>query len=151
MIHALISGALFRSPEQRTAKTGKPFVTATVKIKDGESSIFVKIFAFSESVQAELLRLSDGDAVAVQGSLKIEQYIAVAGATKVSLSIVAEQILAVKQEPKKRAAKTPAPPLIPAPNRRASAAIGPAPKTSPPTTFRFKGRADAGSSSIPPQ
>ncbi len=30
----LVSGTLFREPEQRTSKAGKPFVTATLKAKD---------------------------------------------------------------------------------------------------------------------
>jgi single-stranded DNA-binding protein len=110
MIFALITGILYRAPELRTAKTGRQFVTATLRGKEGESSQFLRITAFSESVQAELLRLQDGDALSVQGALKIETYIAVTGATKVSLSIVGEQILPLKQEPKKRATKKPAPP-----------------------------------------
>jgi hypothetical protein len=36
--HALITGTLFRAPEQRTAKSGKPFVAATLKVKDGEAT-----------------------------------------------------------------------------------------------------------------
>jgi hypothetical protein len=51
------------------------------------------------------MRLSDGDALSAQGKLTIETYIAVTGATKVSLSIVAEQILPLRAPPKKREAK----------------------------------------------
>jgi hypothetical protein len=36
--HVLITGTLFRAPEQRTSKNGKPFVTATLKAKDGDPS-----------------------------------------------------------------------------------------------------------------
>ena len=36
--YALISGQLFRAPEQRTSKAGKPFVTATIRAKDGDAS-----------------------------------------------------------------------------------------------------------------
>jgi hypothetical protein len=32
--HVLISGVLFREPEQRTSKAGKPFVTTTIRAKD---------------------------------------------------------------------------------------------------------------------
>ena len=31
--HVLITGALFRAPEQRTSKAGKPFWTATIKAR----------------------------------------------------------------------------------------------------------------------
>jgi single-stranded DNA-binding protein len=72
--HVLISGTLFREPEQRTSKAGKPFTTATLKAKDGETAQWWKVLAFSESVQAELMRLTDGDALSVQGGLKAETY-----------------------------------------------------------------------------
>ena len=57
MIFALVTGVLFRAPEQRTSKAGKPFVTATIRAKDGEASQWWKVAAFSESAQAELMRL----------------------------------------------------------------------------------------------
>ena len=34
---AIVTGALFRAPEQRTSKAGKPFVTATIRAKDGDA------------------------------------------------------------------------------------------------------------------
>jgi hypothetical protein len=37
--HVLITGTLFRAPEQRTSKAGKPFVTATLKAKDGDEPV----------------------------------------------------------------------------------------------------------------
>jgi hypothetical protein len=61
MITALISGSLFRNPECRTSKSGKVFATATLRINDGDGSQYVHVVAFSESAQAELLRLKDGD------------------------------------------------------------------------------------------
>jgi hypothetical protein len=64
---AIVTGSLFRAPEQRTSKAGKPFVTATIRAKDGDASQFWRITAFSESAQAELMRLGEGDALAVQG------------------------------------------------------------------------------------
>jgi single-stranded DNA-binding protein len=110
VIAALISGSLYRAPEQRIAKSGRPFVTAKVKVRDGESLLFVRATAFSESVGAELLRLQDGDAVAVQGPLRIETYVGADSTTKISLSVTAENVLGLRQAPKKRAAKTSAAP-----------------------------------------
>ena len=72
--HVLISGTLFREPEQRTSKAGKPFVTATIRAKDGDSWQWWKVLAFQECAQAELMRLTDGDALSVQGVLKAETY-----------------------------------------------------------------------------
>jgi Single-strand binding protein family len=102
-IHALVQGTLFRTPEERIAKSGRPYVVATVKVKDGDAFQFVRATAFSESARAELLRLQDNDTVAVQGPLKVEQYISAAdGKTKIGLSIVADQILPLRQPPKQR-------------------------------------------------
>jgi single-stranded DNA-binding protein len=94
-------GTLFRPPEQRTSKNGNPFVTATLKAKDGDALQWWKVIAFSESVQTELMRLGDGDALSVQGALKVETY-EKDGATKLSLSVVADHVLAQRQPPKPR-------------------------------------------------
>jgi hypothetical protein len=59
------------------------------------------VLAFSESVQAELMRLTDGDALSVQGALKAETY-EKDGATKLSLSVVADHVLALRKPPKAR-------------------------------------------------
>jgi single-stranded DNA-binding protein len=101
---ALVTGVFFRAPEQRTSKAGKPFVTATIRVKDGDASQFWRITAFSESAQAELMRLGEGDALAVQGSFRAELYQPEGGEPKVSLSIIADRVLALRQPPKERKA-----------------------------------------------
>ena len=106
--HALVSGVLFRQPESRTSKNGKPFVTATLKVKAGADFIdWWKILVFSESLGAELMALRDGDALSAQGALKVENYER-NGETKLSLTVFADAILALKQAPKQRE-KKPAP------------------------------------------
>jgi single-stranded DNA-binding protein len=89
--HALITGTLFRPPE-----SGKQFVTATLKAKNGDESQWWKVLAFSESIQAELLRLQDGDAISVQGAFKVELY-EKDGEKRFSLSIIADNVLALLQ------------------------------------------------------
>jgi single-stranded DNA-binding protein len=100
--YALVTGTLFRSPEQRTSKAGKPYVTATIKAKDGDAFQFWRMTAFSDSAQAELMRLTDGDAVSVQGALKAEIYEKAGGETRLSLSVIAEHVLALHQPWKPR-------------------------------------------------
>jgi single-stranded DNA-binding protein len=112
MIAALIKGTLWRAPEQRTSKAGKQLVSATVRAKDGDGSQFVRIVGFSGTAQAELLRLQDGDAVAVQGPLKAETYTANDGSTKVSLNLIADHVLALRQPPKERKSKPPEAPDV---------------------------------------
>src|ERR1700730_246338 len=109
--HVLVAATVFREPEQRTSQAGKNFVTATVRTKDGEASQFWRLVAFSESAQAELTRLTDGDALSVQGALKIETY-EKDGQTKLSLSVVADHVLALsppkERKPRQEAAAAPA-------------------------------------------
>jgi hypothetical protein len=45
--HILVSGSLFRAPERTTSKAGRRFVSATIKVRDGEQTIFWRIVAFS--------------------------------------------------------------------------------------------------------
>jgi hypothetical protein len=40
--HVLVTGTLFRPPEQRTSKAGKPFVTATVRAKTVATQEYAK-------------------------------------------------------------------------------------------------------------
>jgi single-stranded DNA-binding protein len=101
---AVVTGSLFKTPEKRTSKAGKPFVTATIRAKDGDASQWWRVTAFSEGVQTELMRLADGDAVSVQGSFKAELYQPDGGEPKVSLSIIADRVLALRQPPKERKA-----------------------------------------------
>ncbi|MFZ0494975.1 MAG: single-stranded DNA-binding protein [Methylocella sp.] len=94
--HALMPGQLFREPERRTSKTGKPFVTAARDAKDGEAFQFWNVVAFQENIQAGLMWLTGGDALSVQGAFKVGTY-EKDGATRLSLSIVADRVLALRQ------------------------------------------------------
>ena len=104
---ALISGALSRAPELRTAKIdGKPFfATATIKVAADNAVDFWSVLAFSESAQAELLRLGEGDKVSLQGSLKLEVYISRDGEHEISRTLFADHVLALRQPPRERKPK----------------------------------------------
>jgi single-stranded DNA-binding protein len=103
--YALITGVIFRAPIQRTAKTGKPFTSCTVKAgsDDGGGGDFWSVLSFSESSQLELLRLEAGDAVSVRGKMKIETYVANDGTTKISRSIFADAALGLRPAPRTKA------------------------------------------------
>jgi single-stranded DNA-binding protein len=103
---ALITGALFRAPELKTAKTGKPYVTATIKVGAVDNSAdFWSVLAFSESAQDELMRLGEGDRVSVQGTFKVEPYTARDGQTRINRTVFADYILALRQPPRERKPK----------------------------------------------
>jgi single-stranded DNA-binding protein len=110
MTYALVTGTLLRAPEQRTSKSGKPFATGTLIAKDSEAAQWWRVTAFSENAQAELLRLREGEAVSVQGPLKVETY-EKDGETKIALSIIANNVLPLRQPrektpPRERCAAT---------------------------------------------
>jgi hypothetical protein len=139
MIAALISGALYKAPEQRTSKSGSKFVTATVRIKDGDGSQYVRVVAFSESAQAELLRLKDGDCFSAQGQFKAEIYAKDGGEPKLSLSIIADQILALRQPAKQRKEQAPEPRPEDTRSRQARCAGSWAPGSGPNDDIPFGG------------
>lgn len=105
--HGLIQGSLFRSTERKTAKSGREFVKGTLKVggREGEGSVFWSIICFSEVAADELMHLSDGDIISVQGALKVEMYKPDAGEPKISHTIFADQVLALKQPKKARELK----------------------------------------------
>jgi single-stranded DNA-binding protein len=104
VIAALVHGTLHRAAESRMSKAGKPYVMATLSVKEGEVRQFVQCFAFGDTAQAELLRLSEGEALAVQGALKAEVYTPAGGEPRVSLSIFSDNVLALRQPPRERKA-----------------------------------------------
>jgi single-stranded DNA-binding protein len=105
MIESLISGKLHGNPQQRISKTGKPFVTAKMRVSTGEEQAqFVNVTAFSDSVQGALLALGEGDAVAVAGTMSIKTWVNREGATVPDVSIIAAQVLSVYHLKRKRQA-----------------------------------------------
>lgn len=62
MIDALIQG---RQPQQSTGASGKPFVMAKVHTPTTNGdAVFVNVICFSQTAQAALLALGNGDAIA---------------------------------------------------------------------------------------
>ena len=107
MIDALIAGKLHSNPQQRTAKTGKPFTTAKViaATSKGET-LFVNVLAFSDSAQAALLALGAGDSVAVSGSADPTAWQDKDGNTRTGLDMIAAQVLTSYHVDKRRRAVT---------------------------------------------
>ena len=107
MIEALISGKLLGQPSEKMAKTGKPFVTAKVRVHAGEADVFVNVIAFSESACAALLALESGDAVSLAGSLTPKAWTDREGVVRPALDLVASQVLTAYHVARKRKAVEP--------------------------------------------
>jgi hypothetical protein len=102
----LITGAMFRAPEQKTSKSGKTYVKATIKAKAADNSFeFWNLLCFSEAASAELLRLQDGDRLSVQGALKLEIY-----EGRIQRTVFVNAVLALRQPPKAKKSTAKAPP-----------------------------------------
>lgn len=108
--HILLTGVLHRAPESRTSRNGNSYVMATIRTKDGEVVQFWRMFVFSESAQAEAMRLREGDALSLQGVPKFELYRPENGETRLSLSVTADVVTALRAAPKERKPKAAAPP-----------------------------------------
>jgi len=102
-IEALILGKLHQHAEQRTSKTGRPYVTAKVRASAGDGeSLFVNVIAFSDTAGAALLALDAGDSLALGGTLKPGAWIDREGTARPSVDMVATQVLTVYGLKKKR-------------------------------------------------
>lgn len=131
MIEAMISGKLQGQPEQRTAKTGRTFVTARMRVAAGaEETHFVRVTAFSDSACTALLALGDGDALAAAGTLKVGVWTPAGGEARPNLDMVAAQVLTVYHLERRRKAMQPGDDEAPR-QRAAAPAARPARRPAP--------------------
>jgi single-stranded DNA-binding protein len=69
----IVTGTLHRDPVLRTAKSGKS-LRRLLSGQDVVKTLFGQILQFDESAQAGLMRLKAGEAVSVQGALKVSVF-----------------------------------------------------------------------------
>jgi len=105
--YVLITGALSKTVEKRSSKNGNPFALANIRVKDGDSHVYWRVFAFNEQAIAELAELSEGDAVSLSGAMKADIYQSDGKPPRVSLTLMADKVLALKPKPKAYRAKKP--------------------------------------------
>ena len=103
-VSVMVTGSLWRGPAQKTSKAGKPFVAATVKVAADNEAQFWTALAFGETTQADLMRLAEGEKLAVQGALKIEAKIQ-DGAVKIYRTVFVDAVLSLKPAPRERKPK----------------------------------------------
>ncbi len=103
MITMLISGKLFKKPEELTStKSNKTYVKCQIIEGQGDESTFCNIVAFSDHVKTALLALSAGETISVSGEAKVEAYTDKHSKPKASISLTAQEILTVHHAKKKR-------------------------------------------------
>lgn len=110
MIDGLICGRLHGTPVQRIGSSGKPFVVAKVRIPVDGDSLFASVICFDETVGAQLMGLSNGDAVTLSGELKPKVWIPASGAPKVAIDLICHGVMTIYHTQRKRQAMQPAKP-----------------------------------------
>jgi hypothetical protein len=96
---ALISGRIYRDPERKVSKAGKPFVVAKLREGAGDAAVWWSIIAFADEVREDLLGLKDGDAAAVNGPFTVTTFER-HGEIRLSHSIVAERLITARHSKK---------------------------------------------------
>ncbi|MCA8422053.1 single-stranded DNA-binding protein [Burkholderia seminalis] len=105
MLDALASGKLYGKPGERTGPSGRPFVTAKMRVSVGDGDThFVNVIAFDERAKTALLALDDGDCVALAGTLTPKVWTDRNGDAKPALDMVAHVVLTAYHVKRKRAA-----------------------------------------------
>jgi hypothetical protein len=97
----LVSGRLWRDPESKVTKAGKPYATGTIRDIAGNETFWWKLLCFSESGIEELLSLRDGDGIAASGSFKAEPFEGKDG-PRVGFTIFADRVISAKKQKRER-------------------------------------------------
>jgi single-stranded DNA-binding protein len=105
MIDGLVSGKLYGTATIRTGQSGKSFVTCKVRAAvDAGESLFVNVISFSTTAGNVLLKLADGDSVALTGTLTPKAWTDKHGDAKPGLDMVVHAVLTAYHVKRKRAA-----------------------------------------------
>ncbi len=123
-VAVLISGTIFKEPQQRTAQSGKRYVVTTLKAAaaDNTTSDFWSVLAFGDTAGNELMRLAIGERVTLQGAMKLEVF-EKDGHARISKTIFVDHAMALRQPPKERKPK--AAPTAPSSQGQASTTTDP--------------------------
>jgi single-stranded DNA-binding protein len=105
MIDAVIAGRLYRKPSEHTAKNGRRFITAKVRVstRDG-GAIFVNVICFEEAAAGAPLALADGDSVALSGEATPSVWTAKDGTARAVLDLLAHAVISPFSVTRKRRA-----------------------------------------------
>ena len=99
---AIVSGVIFKAPQTKTTKAGKPYAIATIREGTGERVRWWKAVVFNEFAIEEILRLGDDGPIAVSGEFDCELYAPPGGESRLSWKITADAVLSAKAKPKQR-------------------------------------------------
>lgn len=95
MIDGLINGKIYGTPAKRLSKTGNTFATCKIRIPTGSEGggVFGNVIAFDNQAVKTLLALTDGDSVALSGTVTVSAYLDKTGEPKPSVDITAQNVM----------------------------------------------------------
>ena len=94
---AIVAGALFKAPASKVSKAGKPYALVTIREGKGDAARWWKAFVFGDDAMAQVLRLGDGDSIAVAGEFDCHTYEADGGEVRLSWSIMVDGVLSARK------------------------------------------------------
>lgn len=110
MIRALVIGTLHEAPVARVGKSGKPFTTAKLRADTTDGAVWCSLIAFGEQAEA-LKEQKVNAAISVAGRATPSAWLDKSGEPKAGLSVVVDQLAALRTRPKPKPAPAPAAPL----------------------------------------
>ena len=108
MIRALVTGTLYEPPVARVSKNGKPFTTAKLKADSNEGLVWCSLIAFGAEAEA-LAEQRANAALSVAGRVTPNAWLDKAGEPKAGLSLVVDQVAALRTRPKPKLAPAASP------------------------------------------
>lgn len=108
MIRALVTGTLHEPPVARVGKSGKTFTTAKLKADSNEGLVWCSLIAFGAEAEA-LAEQRANAALSVAGRVTPNAWLDKAGEPRVGLSLVVDQVAALRTRPKPKLAQAASP------------------------------------------
>ena len=98
----LITGKLTQNPQLKTSKNGNPYVWMLLSIPTEQERTSASVLGFDSRVIEVMGKLSNGDEIAVTGTANINQWEKDDGTVRVSLNVIASQVMTMYQHRKKK-------------------------------------------------
>ena len=98
----LITGKLTQNPQLKTSKNGNPYTWMLLSIPTEQERTSASVLGFDSSVIEVMGKLSNGDEIAVTGTANINQWEKDDGTVRVSLNVIASQVMTMYQHRKKK-------------------------------------------------
>ena len=98
----IITGKLSQAPRRKTSKQGNPYVWMLLSVPTEQDRLSASVLGFDEKVADVMGKLNEGDEVAVTGTANINQWEKDDGTVRVSLNVMASQVMTMYYHRKKK-------------------------------------------------